>query len=89
MTKYETVDISICADCVMLIANGELIDDGIDAKGDALDAAIEAIWPYEQGWELSVGNDTHGFSWSSCDSCGSHLGGERHEAYAMRPVRNA
>jgi len=32
----------------------------------------------------SVDQCEPGFSWSSCDGCGSHLGGDRHPAVAMR-----
>lgn len=28
-------------------------------------------------------NDEGGFSWSSCDACGSHLGGQRYSAHAF------
>ena len=28
--------------------------------------------------------DEGGFSWRACDSCGSHLGGNRYDAHALR-----
>jgi hypothetical protein len=33
-----------------------------------------------------VGNETTEFSWSSCESCGSQLGGSRHEAFTIDPT---
>lgn len=53
-------------------------------------ARMNAHWPGEDGWELSPNchQECDGeFSWSSCDGCGSTLGGDRHPAVAWKHER--
>lgn len=57
----------ICVDCILYLANGDW-----DGDGDP---------PRDDGQEWSFGGEELGFSWSSCDCCGSSLGGERYNAY--------
>jgi len=77
-------EISICVDCLIFLANG---DDQSEA-GDIAER-IEAQWSEEDPdlhWEIvpNCPEDCDGwFSWSSCDGCGSHLGGDRHPAVAI------
>lgn len=60
----------ICTDCAMFHANGEtpveLDEDGTAAWLESLDDS--GHWVVE---------DDEGFSWRSCDSCRSPLGGDR------------
>ena len=53
-------------------------------------ALMEYHWPGADGWELypSCPEDCEGgFSWSSCNGCGSTLGGDRHPAVAWKHER--
>jgi len=93
--KYETHEISVCTDCLMLIANGEVSDDHPDNRPDDDQDnnassrhanKINAIWPFENGWHLSIGDDHTEFSWRRCEGCGSRLGGDREQAFAMRSI---
>jgi len=60
-----------CVDCVMMIANGELPHDCDEERQKELEAI-------DIGWCVSGGDEDHDeFSWSSCDVCGSTLGGSR------------
>jgi hypothetical protein len=84
--------IAVCMDCVYIIANGET-GDGFDY--DAWATGVEQEWPAGDGWRLGYGwsedpeaesTDTW-FSWSSCDGCGSHLGGDRQYCHVSRSIR--
>jgi hypothetical protein len=79
-------DLKVCVDCVQVIANGE-INDGTD-RGDEVAAAQVAIWGDDAiGLVLTGSIDDPGgelgFYWSSCDGCGSTLGGDRHAAAVL------
>lgn len=75
MSISDSTDISVCVDCIMLIANGE--DEGGHAE------SMDIVWPSAEGWHLACGGEDLGFSWSSCSGCGSHLGGDRFMATAF------
>ena len=60
----------ICIGCAMMAASGEYIGDG----GDGIDPLAAC-----DGYHVIVG-DEWGFAMSSCDGCGSRLGGDRFEA---------
>lgn len=80
-------DIRLCVDCVWVDANG------YDAEAVAYDwPGFDDRW---QGWGFAPQTERHGdqheikephFSWSPCDGCGSHLGGDRYDytAYQIR-----
>jgi len=75
------VDLEVCEDCIMWIANG----DGTPAHV----RKMQIWWPVEDGWELSAGNsvdnsDGDEFSWATCDGCGSTTGGARFPAAAIQ-----
>ena len=74
-----TVEFEVCTDCAMLIANGETPEDNPDF----------ALLPGWDGWVVVLDSnddgDTH-FSWSSCEGCGSRLGGDRFPAAAWGTV---
>jgi hypothetical protein len=126
---YETHEIALCVDCLLLTANGETegvgrscywsdlprdhahdsgcwnpAPDEEERRESRYLAAVESAYP---GWNIAPGCPSscewcHGgedpetgesvdqcepsFSWSSCDLCGSTLGGDRHPAGAFRRV---
>ena len=92
-TRDETIDLAVCADCIQLIANGELpIDDEPDDDGTTFSDRVDKEWPTADGWHLGYGaNDDVdgdlGFYKSPCDGCGSRLHGDRYGAHAFRTVR--
>lgn len=80
----DALEISVCVDCVMLLANGELTDpDGVDVASEH-DAKIAAQWgdaDITLGGFSDETEDADGwFSWSPCQGCGSQLGGSRFSA---------
>lgn len=90
----EHINIDICTDCALFIANGDVPDDNGWDPGD-----IERTWPDSEGWQISIGymhaddeghedtgaDDTE-FTWRPCEGCGSRLGGSRLAACASRRV---
>lgn len=78
MAEQVYTDLSVCADCAMLIANGEDSDGVAERVAERWgDLAVHLV--------LSCsGCDDCGFSWASCDGCGSTLGGDRHAAAVIR-----
>lgn len=48
--------------------------------------AIKANWPDEMGLSVGGGEENDlGFSWCSCECCGSELGGDRFRACYYNP----
>lgn len=68
-------DLWVCVDCGMFIANGDLPED--EEASAAILAAMERDAPAE--W-VSGDREDECFSRSSCDCCGSTLGGARMSA---------
>ena len=67
----------VCVDCAMLIANGETPEDNPEF----------GLLPEWEGWHVVLDcpeNCEGSFSWSSCEGCGSRLGGDRHPAAAWK-----
>lgn len=80
----DIIELQGCADCVMLLANGEYPPDNTEEQDRALDAAIGQRW---KGYNVVVAGDQtseESFSCSACDVCGSHLGGSRYPCTAWR-----
>lgn len=78
---HDRIDISVCVDCMVLIANGDLPDDEERA------AEVGAMKGIDDGWDvvMSCPDECEGwFSWQPCDACQSSLGGDRHPAVMMR-----
>ena len=87
MSDTETITGEACVDCTVWIANGEAPAEMTEEQFEAWTAEINrrtegftVVLAYEEeceGW----------FSSSSCDVCGSHLGGDRHPvAFLPREV---
>ena len=74
MTIY---DLECCTDCVYAVANGEETTEGHFARMDAYQG--------EEPGHLAYGGESLGFSWSTCDGCGSRLGGERYQMHWVDP----
>ena len=80
-----TTEIQVCVDCLTVTANGELLDGGPGSVAEHV-RRMTALWGDDV--EIVPGSDDEGsFSWSSCDGCGSTLGGDRYTAYAIERVR--
>jgi len=75
----DMLKISVCMDCIMLLANGEVCDGNGDDIADTVAAQIQGIW---EDVRLIPGGDDLGFSWQDCQGCGTRLGGDRFEAFA-------
>ena len=80
----EQYEVSLCGDCVALDANGEVFD---GLGNDISESHSELMTA--QGWDdFSFGpvdpEDEGHFSWSSCDGCGSTLGGTRFDYVAVK-----
>jgi len=78
-------DLWACADCIMFIANGEMEGAGEHWDPDNIDKNwpdhhVVPDGPHEDEDEEA---DQMAFSWSSCDCCGSRLGGSRHRVAAL------
>lgn len=71
--RIEPTELSVCADCVYVLANG--------AENEEQEAAADAIAGRYTAGELVPGGDDLGFSWSQCEGCLSTLGGDRFTAY--------
>lgn len=78
MDKIIADNLSVCSDCVHIIANGE-ITDGREDEGQSVAEAQVSLWG-DDAIGLALTGEDAGFSWSACDGCGSTLAGDRHEA---------
>jgi hypothetical protein len=72
-----------CTDCLVALANDDWPDDS-HCRPLARVASVRDYSPgcHEHGREC----DSHGFSWSPCDLCGCHLGGDRYPVTYLPPV---
>lgn len=74
MNTYDTYDVSICIDCAVLAANGELPDTDRDTGNPADWSPLDRV---DDDTTVVVLDGESFFSWSWCDTCTSHLGGDR------------
>lgn len=75
----ETIEARVCSACVNAIASDCF--DGLTDKEEAIIRQGIHRWSLKGYW-LAIGNDL-GFTWQSCDCCGSTLGGDKHELFIM------
>lgn len=78
--RYSEYELSVCSDCIQLLANGD--------SGESTSRAAEGM---RRTWgnlavHLVVGGEDLGFSVDRCDGCGAEGGGERFGAVALIPV---
>lgn len=70
-----------CADCLMLVANGDLPED----DNGELERGIANNLGDDTKWLCCGDSDADDeFSWSACECCGSKLGGSRHQLCIVR-----
>ena len=83
MTRpWEKADVQVCTDCVLTLANG-LPEDLDPGRAAAITDGITS-WAADR-WQLEVGDSEGHFSWARCEVCGDGRGGDRHQAWAIRP----
>ncbi len=91
---YETVDLSVCVDCRMFFANGDL-PESYDPEETPDDAdwhpahihGEDGYYPSALGWTLiAEWGEKEEHSIYDCETCGSRWHGERYPATAMRPA---
>lgn len=82
------VEVKVCTDCLVYVANGELPDDAARrydiTKGE--EVLTEGFrWVLTKGfrWVLAPGDESTAFSKQSCDCCRTTLAGERHQAWLV------
>lgn len=81
-SPWETIEVEVCTDCLLTLANG--LPDDLDPERAA--AITEGIASFAaDGYRLEPGIDEAGFSWARCELCGDGRGGDRHQAWAVRP----
>ena len=79
-------EIYVCGDCYTLIGSGDessfdyYYGDGAEKRLADVWAAIEALPGHACAGD---GEKDQEFSWSSCDCCGEHLGGSRHNVVIL------
>lgn len=73
-----TYQMMVCVTCYFLIANGEGDPEWTQEQHDE---HLRTMDKFCGDLSLALGDseNDHEFSWSSCDSCRSTLGGSRHE----------
>ena len=84
--KFDTATLSVCTDCVMFIANGDLPPEDDRDRDEAIIAGVER--EQSDGGHLCLGEEhTAYFSWSRCECCNTSLGGDRYDIVLLTPVK--
>lgn len=68
----DLIELAVCTDCIMLIANGELPPDSDETTDSLLEDGCVGVM---------YGGEDLGFSYRACDCCRRPLGGDRFRAY--------
>ena len=75
-------EISVCVDCLIMIANGDV--SGIDNEDRIAEVIAGMDRLTTDGAHLVAGDSDDGnFRWTPCECCGSELGGDRHAAVLL------
>ena len=78
----EPIDVSMCVTCLVWLANGDGDPDWSEVEEREFVDRLASRW---DGWHVVPGDgEAAEFSWSSCDVCGSTLGGDRVPGVAWR-----
>lgn len=82
MRTITTTDLTVCTDCIMVIANG------IDHHDEDQRNHMLAMWDHTADWKgtLAPGDETNAFSDRECDTCGTTLAGVRFAATLLTEV---
>ena len=79
--RFEVLELSVCADCIGYIANGELPPDTTPARNrEIVDGCAQF-----KGLCAGDSDQDDEFSWRPCDTCRTRLGGTRHQAIDLVP----
>jgi hypothetical protein len=73
----EPDEVSMCIDCAVLAANGELAADRPSDHPEPLSRVVAGC--------VLVGEAEPHFSWAPCDTCGLALGGDRIDGVVLDP----
>ncbi len=77
----DTIDVTMCVTCLVWLANGDGDPDWSEVEEREFVDRLASRW---DGWMVVPVGDEVEFSWSSCDVCGSTLGGDRVAGVARR-----
>lgn len=79
------VDLTVCTDCIMIIANG-IDEHDADQREHALD-----MWAFTHDWvgTFAPGDHITDFGTGQCDTCGTGLAGARYEAHLLPAASGA
>lgn len=82
MMRYDKIELSVCVSCLEVLANGVETTEHEQVARD-----MHEKWGGDERHIVPACTDEceGGFSWTSCDGCGSTLGGDRHPAVALIP----
>lgn len=86
MAEIVSDSVYVCADCIMVIANGDYsgldVDDNADDRAAEIDAGLDKLT--ESGHVAAGdGEQDREFSSRPCDCCGTHLAGSRHHCVIL------
>lgn len=81
--QWDSTEVEVCVDCLHTVANG--LPDHLDPdRAQAITTGL-AGWAAD-GWRIEPGHsDNPHFSWGRCEVCGDGRGGDRTQAWALRP----
>lgn len=82
MRTIETTDLTVCTDCIMIMANGADADD-YDQRAHLL-----RMFDHTADWRgnLAPGDEVADFATSECDTCGTTYAGVRYAATLLTEV---
>jgi len=81
-TETDPVILAICSDCLLFLANGDLPPENTEEQDRQY---LDRLAKHSKGF-FNISPTCSGdpsFSWTPCETCGSRLGGDRHDANAL------
>jgi hypothetical protein len=82
--RFDIAHLSVCVDCIQLLANGE-INDGEDTA-ERTGRGLARQWGDDVA-HLFAGDAEFGYSTRACEGCGDADHGDRFAAVLLRPVQ--